>query len=378
MTDASVTALFAEEILPHLATVSVQASFVAVMVILLRRLLGASLSPRWRHALWVLVLLRLAWPFSIPSPVSLFQFVQTPFTGDVLDGSLGQSLLRLIVLAMDACRSEWIFRIWLVGVILLMGRLVVGFCALCWQLRGSQAVSSWPVWWLLQECKTANGIQLPIALLESPHITSPCILGLSSPKLVLPWGTTSKLSREELRDVFLHELAHIKRSDLPLLWLVETVRALHWFNPIVWYICHRMDQDREEACDEMALDQSEPNHRRAYGSTLLKVLEGMGRRTLAQMPGVARLIGGEDALMRRMQFILGFRHGSRTWVVGSCTCFAVLALGYTDAASAPFRDQLNTHLRERNEHGARALTAPNPPSAAPEVVSSPTEAPPRS
>lgn len=334
------------ELLPHLAMMSLQASVLAGFVLILRWTLGVSLSPRWRYALWLLVLCRLAWPFSIASSVSLFNLFTTPFSFLTLDPGVEQWLLGAVEWLIEAMQSRWIFWAWSLGVVVLAGRFLVGWCLLMWRLRDSQAVVSWPVWWLLQECKASNGLDSPVTIVESPHASSPCVLGISAPKLVLPWGTISRLNREELRDVFLHELAHIKRSDLPAIWIVETMRILHWFNPIVWYICRRMEQDREEACDEMALDRSEPDRPKAYGSTLLKVLEGMGRRTLPRIPGVVRLLGGEDALVRRLKFILQFRHGTRTWVVGGCSCLAVCILGFTEPSANRFAEQLRIHIQE--------------------------------
>lgn len=351
------------ELLPHLAIMSLQASVLAGFVLLLRWALGRSLSPRWRHALWLLVLCRLAWPFSISSSVSLFNLLTTPFSLLTADPGVERWVLGTAEWTVRAFQSDWLFRFWALGVVVLAGRFLVGWSLLLWRLRDSQAVSSWPVWWLLQECKTASGLESPVTIVESPHTSSPCVLGLSTPKLVLPWGTTNRLSREELRDVFLHELAHIKRSDLPAIWIVEAMRILHWFNPIVWYVCRRMEQDREEACDEMALDKSEPDRPRAYGSTLLKVLEGMGRRTLPRIPGVVRLLGGEDALVRRLKFILHFQQGTRTWVVGGCSCLAVCILGFTDPAANGFAERLRTHIQENPP-----TTEPPAPSESPVVL----------
>jgi len=60
----------------------------------------------------------------------------------------------------------------------------------------------------------------------------------------------------------LHELAHLKRWDLPLGCLVSLLQVLHWFNPILWYGFRRMRADREQACDAMALNRSRPGQLR--------------------------------------------------------------------------------------------------------------------
>lgn len=338
--------LFLNELLPHLVVVSLQASILAVVVILVRVLLGSALSPRWRYALWFLVLLRLAWPFSLPSPVSIFNLVLTPLSAIPLDSDLGWLAGNVPGVVIEWLRSPTARLLWVMGMALLVGRVVLGWLVLCWRLRGSQAVCSWPIWWLLQECKVATGVTTPLTILESPNLQSPCVVGFFSPRLVLPWGVVGRLSPDELRDVFLHELAHVKRRDIPAAWAVEVLKVLHWFNPLVWWICKRMDQDREEACDEMALDRLAPDHPKAYGSTLIKILEGVGYRSLPRMPGIARLIEGEQALVRRLQFILGFQHGNRTWVVGACACIAIVIVGFTDAPLNEIQARWKTSIQE--------------------------------
>lgn len=52
-----------------------QAAVLIVLVLAAQYALGRRLNPRWRHGLWLLVVLRLALPWTIPSPVSLFNFL---------------------------------------------------------------------------------------------------------------------------------------------------------------------------------------------------------------------------------------------------------------------------------------------------------------
>lgn len=44
-----------------------------------------------------------------------------------------------------------------------------------------------------------------------------------------------------------HELAHIRRHDIPVLIIASTAGALHWFNPIVWGIIRRLRAAMEAA-----------------------------------------------------------------------------------------------------------------------------------
>src|SRR5258707_11096363 len=52
-----------------------QATVLIVVVLAMQWLLGGRLTPRWRFRLWLLVALRLALPWTVPSAVSLFNFL---------------------------------------------------------------------------------------------------------------------------------------------------------------------------------------------------------------------------------------------------------------------------------------------------------------
>ena len=64
--------------LPVLLRLSGQASILILLVLAAQWLCGRRLQPRWRCALWLLVLLRLALPWTLPSPASLFNVLKLP------------------------------------------------------------------------------------------------------------------------------------------------------------------------------------------------------------------------------------------------------------------------------------------------------------
>ena len=59
-----------------LCRASWEGSVLVVLVLLVQGLLRRQLTPRWRHGLWVLVVLRLALPCSVRSPISLFSWFE--------------------------------------------------------------------------------------------------------------------------------------------------------------------------------------------------------------------------------------------------------------------------------------------------------------
>jgi beta-lactamase regulating signal transducer with metallopeptidase domain len=100
-------------------------------------------------------------------------------------------------------------------------------------------------------CRQA-GIRQSVRLVESDEVTSPAVWGLIRPTIVLPPAVASMLTREQLRWVLLHELAHVKRHDLMVAAVQRCVSILYFFNPAAWVanrIIHRL---REYACDDLA------------------------------------------------------------------------------------------------------------------------------
>ena len=96
------------------------------------------------------------------------------------------------------------------------------------------------------------------------------LVGLLHPKLLLPEGD---MGDNDIRYSLLHELTHFKRRDIWLKTLVLWVNALHWFNPLMWYMTRLVERDMELACDEAALKTLPREEHSAYGRTLLDAVE---------------------------------------------------------------------------------------------------------
>jgi beta-lactamase regulating signal transducer with metallopeptidase domain/cell shape-determining protein MreC/beta-lactamase class D len=102
--------------------------------------------------------------------------------------------------------------------------------------------------------QTARELGLPRlpSLLIGPRDSVPMVWGVFRPRLLLPQGFET-WSPEKQRGVLLHELAHLKRGDPLALWAAQWVKALHWFNPLVWLTLRQLRADQERACDDAVL-----------------------------------------------------------------------------------------------------------------------------
>lgn len=103
-------------------------------------------------------------------------------------------------------------------------------------------------------------------LLVCTGLRVPVLAGVFSTKLLLPEG---EMGEDGLRYSLLHELTHFKRRDICLKTLALMANAIHWFNPLMWYMTRLIERDTELACDEAALKQLPAEEHSAYGKTIL-------------------------------------------------------------------------------------------------------------
>ena len=182
-----------------------------------------------------------------------------------------------------------------------------------------------------------DGLRRRVSILQSHDRTLLVTFGMLRPVIVLPAGA-SAWSDACVRSVLAHELAHIRRFDGVLHLVAETVRIIHWFNPLVWLACRQMRLESEHACDDAVL--SGGIDAADYASHLLGVARhAVGpHHAWAAVPAIAH----PSTLERRIAAVLRDQRNrtrltSRGWVVAVLMAAAVI--GPLAAASvAPARD----------------------------------------
>lgn len=112
-------------------------------------------------------------------------------------------------------------------------------------------------------------------LLVCQGLKVPMLTGLLRPAILLP---QEGVSGEALGFSLLHELTHYRRRDIWLKTLAMWANALHWFNPLAWYMVRLVERDTELACDEDALRRLPPEDFAAYGQTILDAVARLQSR----------------------------------------------------------------------------------------------------
>lgn len=376
---------------------SLKAGVLVIAILLIQLVAGSRLSPRWRHGLWMLLLVRLLLPWSPETSFSLYR----AFPGLSHDGgrpqerddrperaadgrdraawmesgvtSLGNETVSQptpfdttasgsvdprsgydeappqpvragsAVAPPNDNRLAWLPLIWLAGALGVAAFALRQVFTMERAVRHCRILTQERILDLLEDCKEQMGIRAYLAVVESPRVESPSLFGFVRPRLLLPEGMIEKLSPEELRHLFLHELGHLRRFDIVFGWLMAVAQVLHWFNPLIWYALYRMRAEREMACDALVLSCEGPVESSAYGKTMIRLAELFSQpRRLANLAGA---LEKSSQLRRRIQMIAEYEKPNRRLsLVALCAFVALACVALTDPAPTP---QSDWRMKER-------------------------------
>ncbi len=328
------------------------ASLVICLILVVQRSLGHKLGPRWSHALWLVLLIRMVVPWAPQSRISLLNLLpssvrqaQLPPKSDLAEQGLDSHSAGVSETAKATTEQEatprqptrkavspkpetfakaeqspgpafptlrWLLpMLWLAGAALVGAYLFAGHFALWRIVKRERPLIDQSTLELFEECKAQMGVQTIVAVVPSDRIASPALFGFIRPRLLLPRQMLDTASRDEMRYVFLHELAHLKRHDIYLAWIAGLLQVLHWFNPLVWFAFHRMRIDREMACDALVLAYTGEQESQEYGRAIVALLQRLSRSR--PLPAMAGILESKSQLKRRIAMIARFKNNSYRW-----------------------------------------------------------------
>ena len=310
---------------------SIAASWIVIAVLILRFCLKKA--PKWVNVLlWGIVAVRLIFPFSIESALSLIPSAETvspsimmetapsvqtgvPALDQVINPVIDHSLspapgasanpLQIWISVMAA--------VWLAGAAALLLYSAIS----CWRLRR----------------RVREAVILRDNIFQSENAGSPFVLGIIQPKIYLPYSVDSGA----LAYVIAHEQAHLRRGDhvwKPLGFLLLTI---HWFNPLLWLSYVLLCRDIELACDEKVIKNLSCGQRADYMQALVTC--SVNRRRIAACP----LAFGEIGVKERVKSVMNYKKPT-FWIillaVAACVvlavCFLTNPIGFRyDAAADP-------------------------------------------
>ncbi|NJL13316.1 MAG: M48 family metalloprotease [Microscillaceae bacterium] len=146
-----------------------------------------------------------------------------------------------------------IVSIWTLGVFILMLRFLGGLAYLQ-RLKHYKTFAVAPLWHQkMADLAEALQVRQKVRLLESALAQVPMVIGYLRPMILLPIGTISGLTPLQVESILAHELAHIRRHDYLINLLQSLVEIALFFNPFVWWISAAVREERENCCDDLAV-----------------------------------------------------------------------------------------------------------------------------
>ncbi len=333
--------------------------------------------PALRHALWLVVLIKLLtpplveWPWALPELVSASRSEPAP-AAEIPDMPLQLSATRnegsaiptvnepvavetfVVPYSSKAIREEpasplrqpsqaatwqpaslaslavhfWLASVAAMGILQLIR--IVRFRRLLFRSQPA------PQWLIRQiaELSARLRVREPVTRIV-PRIGSPLVAGLGRPKLLWPSSLLERLPPACHRSVIAHELAHLRRRDHWVGWLLLLAECLWWWNPLFWYVRRQLRLNAELACDAWVVWLL-PGDRRAYAEALIEVTQIVSQ-TAGPALALGMSSGGRQAFERRLTMIMRERVPCRVPLLslGVIGLLALVALPGWSQVTAP-------------------------------------------
>jgi beta-lactamase regulating signal transducer with metallopeptidase domain len=169
-----------------------------------------------------------------------------------------------------------------------------------------------------------------VPLFTSDRVKVPAAIGLIDPVVAVPHWALDELSSDELKQVLLHEMAHLRRRDSWTNLAQQVIKAALFFHPAVWWIERELSLEREMACDDAVLAQTASP--RAYAECLKHIAErSLVRRTLALAQAVLGRVRQTSARVARILDATHPRGSKQGWRSGFSLAALLIACSLVGA-----------------------------------------------
>jgi len=268
---------------------SLSASILIMVVIVIRALALHKLPKKTFLALWGIVLCRLLIPFSIQSQFSIYTLVEkigsgimeqngttTPntrmFPTFIDNAGITQNTGATLQTTSPAVNLSPIMLIWIVGCIACALFFIVTHLHCRREYKTALPIQNS----FVNKWKQEHFIKRTVQIRQSDKIAAPLTYGIWKPIVLLP-KTTDYTDERRLQYILAHEYAHIKRFDTLLKWVLAAVLCIHWFNPLVWVMYILSNRDIELSCDETVVRIFGETIKSAYALALIGLEEKKSR-----------------------------------------------------------------------------------------------------
>lgn len=308
---------------------SVAGSFLAGILLALKRWTGKQFSPTWQYVLWVGVLLVMVVPVSVKvpalvQPMQEKQVVQTvllpaeqtvteqPAPVDTVEAPAGEILPFTEETALPPV-PWWdvLAFVWILGALGSLGYRLTGYFRFGRYIRRTGKPME------------LAGVPKRLRVRKTSAAVSPMVMGMVRPTLILP---ETALTEIRLPYVLRHELVHYRRGDIFWRWLAVLATSIHWFNPMAYVAAAQMQEACEISCDWCVVRSMEQAKRDDYMRVILELLaEAMAKKQIL----TTQMASEKKQLQRRFTMIRNQKPvGMKKLLLSVCVGTALLGAAW--------------------------------------------------
>ncbi len=347
---------------PMLWQSSLLIGVIFILDLALRRKVRAAI----RHALWLVVLVKLLLPPTLALPTSPSWWVHTSapppakappvsFTvtyGEQVMPDFPTDPAPIIPPKPPSLKlAAWTFL--LSGIVSagLLAWLLVRWRGIVRKVRTASKTEGLGA--MLNDSARLAGLRSTVRLKLTEDSMSPAVCGLFRPVILLPQSLVEKLSAGQLRAVLLHEAIHLRRGDVWVNCAQALLQIVYWWHPLLWLANARIRRVREEAVDDAVMlalrDDAD-----IYAPTLLEVAKLAFNRPLASL-GLVGILESRSALRQRIERLVDFnaqkKAGLTVVSILGILAFSAIAL---PMGQAPEKTNAPTPISQPNDNGPTA------------------------
>ena len=375
-----------------LVQVALYSAAITAGILLFRFIFKNRISPKLQYLMWWLLILRLLMP--VTPDIGLHFNLQDmllkqahqaelPAPAPVLDVAPAsvpntQSSYESVAPAVQpdtdvapsqhvnpAKSTDWysiVFVVWLLGAIGFLGWLIFVKLRYYESLQHLMAGGPREVYELYDRCCKELCVK-PLPLWIVNKSMSPGIAFFGEPVLLVPLSLCNDESR--LRFALLHELTHKKRGDHYMTLLLNILRAVYWFDPVVHLAFSELRADMESACDSDVLAYIGHEQKRGY----LTVILDMFSYDTEPILGMSQIRSKRMAKRRMKGAFMKSRTSPAFRAITLCIALIMSLCCFTTACqSAPEKDTPGMAAEQTADPSAESTLMPETSAQEPEAA----------
>lgn len=347
------------EIVKYILTMTFTGSTISIFLFAIKPIIKDKLPKSFQYYMWFPVIIALTVPLSkivevpalgnsetsiksmhdIAQWISDTAFEKSANSALVLPTGNEQKILQTTASFPSIATILFIF--WQVGVIFVLSFNIACYMLYLRKLRKYNISANQQEMELLKELSESKNTP---RLYKNSIVATPILIGVFRPEIILPYKKYEDL---KLRGILLHEITHMRKYDIVVKRLLILVGALHWFNPIIYFVRREIDKACELACDESVIKKFDNDGKQHYGDALIMVAAD----TIRNMPVSITMFENKKNLRERLDAIMKHKNFPRKTIFLSCVLLVIITcctfyLGIARSSTNPENGNVITYEDE--------------------------------